>query len=106
MSHIAFANIREGIALSIIQLLEHFGVDQKGFIDVVLTKAELGQMAATTTSAAIKLSNEFQKDGIIIIEEKKIKIVDMKRLYKSAGIHYKASSFEEGKLYWQFFSFN
>ncbi len=86
IAHIAFKSVRESVAMSIIELYETFDTDKEGFIDVSLTKEEIGQLASTTTSATIKLTNEFQKENMILIKNRKIKILDMERLYKEADI--------------------
>jgi CRP/FNR family transcriptional regulator len=87
ISHIAFKSVRESIAMSIIELSETFETDKYGFIDVGLTKEEIGQLSSTTTSAAIKLTNEFQKDKIILIKDRKIKIMNREKLYKTADLY-------------------
>jgi CRP-like cAMP-binding protein len=81
----ATKNVRERIAYSILILKNKFGYDQNRFIDIVLTRKEMAALSATTTESAIRYISEFQKEGIIIIENGKIKILDELKFGKLTG---------------------
>jgi CRP/FNR family transcriptional regulator len=52
----------------------------------MLTREELANIVGTATETAIRLLSEFKQDGIIDLIGKKIKILDLARLVKTANI--------------------
>jgi CRP-like cAMP-binding protein len=79
-------NVRERIAYSIFMLKQTFGNDGEGYIDIAITREEIANMSATTTESSIRYMSEFQKDGIIHIKNRKIKITDIQKFAKIVGI--------------------
>lgn len=69
-------NVRERVANSILFLKKRVGLDSDGFINIALTREEIAQMSATTIESSIRYISEFQKDGIILVENRRIKILD------------------------------
>jgi len=78
-------NVRERIGYAILILKQKFGNDAEGYIDIAITREEIANMSATTTESSIRYMSEFQKDGIIHIKKKKIKITDIRKFNKMVG---------------------
>jgi CRP-like cAMP-binding protein len=81
----AHKNVRERIASSIMILQQKFGNDEEGYINISVTREELANMSATTIESSIRYISEFQKDKIINIRNKKIKITDVIKFSKLIG---------------------
>ena len=56
-------------------------------INVKLSREELANVVGTATETAIRLLSEFKSDNIIELPGKKIKIIDLPHLIKTANIH-------------------
>lgn len=87
VTHMAQKHVRERIAEAILLLKESYGFMEDGeTIDSTLTRKEIANIAGTTTETSIRILSEFQKDKIIELDGKKIKIADLNRLVKTANI--------------------
>jgi CRP-like cAMP-binding protein len=80
-------SVRERLAHSILHLSQKFGLDPEGFIDISITREEMANMAATSTESSIRFISEFQKEKIICVKNKKIKILDPAKLNKLTNQH-------------------
>jgi len=82
--NLQFKNKRESVAGAVMELYLKFGIDKNKNIDIKITKKELADLASTTTTSAIKLTNEMAKEHIIEYKEGRIKILDLEKLKKVA----------------------
>ncbi|MBL7686350.1 MAG: winged helix-turn-helix domain-containing protein, partial [Deltaproteobacteria bacterium] len=85
---IAQKNVRERMAELILMLKESYGKpSSKGtLIDLQLTREEMAEMIGATLETAIRLISEFRKEKIIEIENRKIRILNVKMLVDLAGL--------------------
>lgn len=73
-------NVRERLAEFLLYFERMFGVDEKGFIAVKLTREEIANAIGTATESAIRLLSEFKRDGFILLHGKQIKLLDKPKL--------------------------
>ncbi len=78
-------NVRERIAYAILLLQQKFGNDKEGYTDISVTREEIANMSATTTESSIRYISEFQKEKVIDIKNRKIKILDTAKFFKLLG---------------------
>jgi len=85
---IAQKSVKERIAEALIVLKKTFGLKEDGkTLDVVLTRAEIADMAGTTTETTIRTLAQLSSDGLIKLSGKKIAILDFKTLVIEAGVY-------------------
>lgn len=86
ITHLAQKPVRERVAETILFLKETYGVDKENQINVALSREEIANLVGTATETAIRLLSEFNKDHIIELTGKKIKILDQNKLVKTANL--------------------
>ena len=86
MTHLAQKPVRERVAETILFLKETYGLDADNHVNVSLTREEIANLVGTATETAIRLLSEFNKDHIIELSGKKIKILDQNKLIKTANL--------------------
>ncbi len=79
--------IRARIADTLLELKTLCGVNDDGYIDIVLKRQDIAAMSGVTLSNVIRIINSLEKDNIIECHKKQIKILDTDRLKEisSAG---------------------
>ncbi len=77
-----FLNISARLAKKLTELAESHGQKKgsKVLIDLSLTQKELGDMVGATRESINKELKSLRKQGLIIIEESRIRILDISRL--------------------------
>jgi CRP-like cAMP-binding protein len=78
--------VRERVAEMLLILKETFGVDNDGFINVILSRDEIAGMVGTATESTIRILSEFKKDKLIETSGKKIKITNLPQLTFVANV--------------------
>jgi len=85
--NIAQKTVKERIAESLLLLHETFGFEKdEKTLSVILTRAEIADVAGTTTETAIRTLSELNKEGAINLVAKKIQIPNIKKLQLVANI--------------------
>ncbi|MFN8259891.1 MAG: Crp/Fnr family transcriptional regulator [Chitinophagales bacterium] len=87
ITHLAQKPVRERVAETILFLKETYGLDEQNHVNVALTREEIANLVGTATETAIRLLSEFNKDHIIELSGKKIKILDQHKLVKTANLY-------------------
>lgn len=87
ITHLAQKPVRERMAETILFLKETYGIDEDENINVLLSREEISNIVGTATETAIRLLSEFNKDKLIELSGKKIKIVDVAKLVKVANLY-------------------
>ncbi len=87
ITHLAQKPVRERVAETILFLKETYGIDKENQINILLTREEIANLVGTATETAIRLLSEFNKDHIIELTGKKIKILDSDKLVKTANLY-------------------
>ncbi|MEH6535746.1 MAG: Crp/Fnr family transcriptional regulator [Psychroserpens sp.] len=78
--NIAQKSVKNRVADVLIYLNAHFGVDQKGYLSINLSREDYANIVGTATESAIRILSQFKKDGLISTQGKQIKIEDFKKL--------------------------
>jgi CRP/FNR family transcriptional regulator len=86
ITHLAQKPVRERVAETILFLKETYGLYADNHVNVSLTREEIANLVGTATETAIRLLSEFNKDHIIELSGKKIKILDQNKLIKTANL--------------------
>ena len=85
---IAHKSVKERLAETLLLLAEKFGTKEDGeTIDIRLTREELANIIGTATESVIRLLSELNKQQILELEGKAIKIHNRKALIRLAGVH-------------------
>jgi len=82
LTDIAQKSVKERLAEILIHLKDEFGVNSEEIINITLTREELANIIGTATESVIRLLSEFKSDGIIELQGRKIKLVDLNKLKK------------------------
>lgn len=72
--------VKQRVAEAFIYLQDNFGVDDKGFLKLTLSREDIANVVGTATESAIRIISEFKKSGLIKTSGKKIGIVNSKKL--------------------------
>lgn len=78
--------VRERLAQALLSLNEMYGEDDLGYLNIYLTRQEWANYMGTTTETAIRTISEFNKEGLIEIKGKRIKIKEPDQLDMMAAL--------------------
>ena len=86
MTDLSQKSVRERLAGYLLMLKESYGMEgvESVLIDLALSREDFANMVGTATETVIRLLSEFKKDKLIDFEGKKVKILDIKGLAKTA----------------------
>src|SRR3990172_1095289 len=88
ITNMAQKHVRERMAEALLILREFFGTEEDGMtINTILTREDIGSMAGTTTETSIRVLSDFNRNKIVKLNGKKIKITDQKELLKIANLN-------------------
>lgn len=85
VTNMAQKTVRERLADTLLFLDETFGEDEDGNINVQLSREEISNVIGTATESAIRLLSELNKDKVILLKGKRIKILNKEAL-KRIGV--------------------
>jgi CRP/FNR family transcriptional regulator, polysaccharide utilization system transcription regulator len=86
MMNMAQKNVKGRIAEALLMLEEMYGVNEKdGAINISFKREDIGNMAGTTIETSIRVISELNREKIIELIGKKIKIIDRQRLVSLAS---------------------
>ena len=80
ITEIAQKSVKERLFELLLTLKNSFGVDDNGYLKILLTREEYANIVGTATQLIIRLLSEFKSDQYIDIDGKKIKILNEKAL--------------------------
>ena len=80
MRNLAHMPVKGRVAQAILNLQNKFGVNEKGLIDLTLSRQDLASFAGTTYETVFRIINELTNDGIIRLQGKDIAIVKIEKL--------------------------
>jgi len=87
LTHLAQKPVRERLAETLLFLKETYGFEKgSDVLSVQLSREEIANLVGTATETAIRLLSELNKDKIIELLGKRIKIINLKALVKTANI--------------------
>lgn len=88
LTHLAQKPVRERLAETLLFLKETYGFEQNSeVLSVQLSREEIANLVGTATETAIRLLSELNKEGVIELIGKKIKINNLKLLTRIANLN-------------------
>ena len=75
-------HIRGRLAESLVFLIDSYGLEEDDTINIYLAREDLASLSNMTTSNAIRTLSIFVMEKIIVLDGRKIKILDEERLRK------------------------
>lgn len=86
ITNLAQKSIQERLAEVLLILQTNFGLDSEKAIQVILTREEIASMVGTATESVIRLLSEFHKQGLIDLDGKKIRLLNIPELIETAKL--------------------
>lgn len=80
MRNLAHMSTKGRIAYALTSLHEKFGVDADGYLNIVISRQDLASYTGTTYETLFKMMNELSAEEILQFAEKKIRILNLKKL--------------------------
>jgi len=82
ITNMAQKSVKERLADLLLFLKETFGLDDDGYLNIILTREEFSSVIGTATESAIRLLSGFKKDGLIDLDGKKVKVINEPELLR------------------------
>lgn len=80
-------NVRERMAEALLFIKATYGMQPDGkTLNVIMSREEIADFVGTSTESAIRLLSEFNHQGLIQLEGKRIKLLDIDKLTKTANL--------------------
>lgn len=80
--NMAQKTVKQRIAETLRYLESNFGIDDDGYLKLILTREDIANIVGTAKEACIRTLATFKKEGWIVTDGKRIKIEDEKALYR------------------------
>ncbi len=80
MRNLAHMPVKGRIAQALLALKDKFGINEEGFIDLVLSRQDLASFAGTTYETVFRILNQFMEENIITASGKDIAIINVEAL--------------------------
>jgi CRP/FNR family transcriptional regulator len=86
--NIAQKSVRERVAETILLLKETYGFEaDHATLNLSLTRDDIANLVGTATESVIRMLSEFNKEGLVELKGKKIKILDQVKLLHIANLY-------------------
>lgn len=86
ITSIAQRPVKERIAQSILQLIDYYGFEKdNSTMSIVITREEMANISGSTRETVIRVLTEFQEEKVLVLNGKKIKILQHAALLKAAN---------------------
>lgn len=82
MVNLAQKTVKQRLAETLLKLETDFGIHEDGSLKIQLSREEIAGMIGTATESCIRLLSEFNKEGWITLQGKKITITNKKALQR------------------------
>jgi CRP-like cAMP-binding protein len=82
MVNLAQKTVKQRLAEVLIKLETDFGIHEDGSLKIQLSREEIAGIIGTATESCIRLLSEFNKEGLISLQGKKITITNKKELQR------------------------
>lgn len=80
ISNLRSKSIVQRLAESLVKMQDIFGTNEKGFIDVELTREEISNLVGSSVESVFRALSSFRTKKLIAFERKQIRILDEQRL--------------------------
>ncbi|MFL0353636.1 Crp/Fnr family transcriptional regulator [Xanthomarina sp. GH4-25] len=78
--NMAQKSVKQRLAEALIYIHNSFGLNNQGFLNVVLSREDYASVVGTATESAIRVLSQFKKENLISTSGKQIKIEDLEGL--------------------------
>lgn len=78
--NMAQKSVKQRLAETLIYIHNHFGNNEEGFLNVILSREDYANIVGTATESAIRILSQLKKEGLISTSGKQIKIDDLNGL--------------------------
>lgn len=78
--------VKGRLAQTLLSLMETYGQTDQGYLDINFTRQEWANLMGTTTETAIRTLSDLNKEGMISLEGKKIRLLQPAELYNMAEL--------------------
>ncbi len=85
MVSMAQKSMKERLAYVLLYLADTFGSDGENYLNLVMSREEIAGMTGVATESAIRLLSDLNKQNLIELSGKRIKILDRSGLHKISG---------------------
>jgi CRP-like cAMP-binding protein len=82
MVNLAQKTVKQRLAETLLKLETDFGIQEDGSLKIQLSREEIAGMIGTATESCIRLLSEFNKEGWITLQGKKITITNKKEMQR------------------------
>jgi CRP/FNR family transcriptional regulator, polysaccharide utilization system transcription regulator len=87
ITDIAQKSVKERLAQGLLLLKESYGMESdNATLNIIMTREDIANVVGTVRETAIRLLFELEREGILALEGKKIKILDAPKLLRLANI--------------------
>ena len=73
-------SVKRRMAEILIYIHDSFGVDETGYLNIIISREDYASIVGTATESAIRILSQFKKEGLILTSGKRIKIEDHRSL--------------------------
>jgi CRP/FNR family transcriptional regulator len=88
ITDIAQKSVKERLAQGLLLLKESYGTeDDNSTLNITMTREDIASIVGTARETVIRLLFELEREGVIALEGKKIKIVDQPKILRLANIN-------------------
>jgi len=78
--NMAQKSVKRRMAEILIYIHDSFGVDETGYLNIIISREDYASIVGTATESAIRILSQFKKEGLILTSGKRIKIEDHRSL--------------------------
>lgn len=78
--NMAQKSVKQRLAEALIYIHNSFGIDNQGFLNVILSREDYASVVGTATESAIRVLSQFKKEGYITTSGKQIKLENLEGL--------------------------
>jgi CRP-like cAMP-binding protein len=82
MVNLVQKTVKQRLAETLLKLESDFGIQEDGSLKIQLSREEIAGMIGTATESCIRLLSEFNKEGWISLQGKKITLINKKELQR------------------------
>lgn len=87
LTNLAQKPVRERVAQALLFIKETYGFEEDGkTLQAQFSREEIANIVGTATENTIRVLSDFNKDGVVILDKKRISIPDLEKLEKVANI--------------------
>lgn len=87
ITNLAQKSVRERLAEVLLIIKSNFGETEDGYLDISLTREEISNMVGTATESVIRLLSDFNKEGLIEIKGRKLKLLNPSALARVGNVY-------------------